>query len=58
MGLLLPLASDCSAEEVVSANNREVGGVQEDSVFCAIDTSTLQAFESSQSRWWSLNVHY
>jgi hypothetical protein len=52
------LASDCSAEEVVSANNREVGGVQEDSVFCAIDTSTLQAFESSQSRWWSLNVHY
>jgi hypothetical protein len=37
--LLLPLASDCSAEEVVSANNREVGGMQEDWVLCAIDTS-------------------
>jgi hypothetical protein len=35
------LASDCSAEEVVSANNREVGGVQEDWVLCAIDASLL-----------------
>jgi hypothetical protein len=51
------LASDFSAEEVVSSNSREVGGVQEDWVLCAIDTSTLQALERSQSWWWSLNVH-
>ncbi len=57
MGLLLHLASDFSAEEVVSSNSREVGGVQEDWVLCAIDTSTLQALERSQSWWWSLNVH-
>lgn len=47
MGLLLHLASDFSAEEVVSANSREVGGVQEDWVLCAIDTYFAGTWEQS-----------